>query len=52
MSPAQLAPTNRIVKPSRPAERPDGTLDAAEADRLIRMWFAYHDIPRDGSRRA
>ncbi len=49
MSPAQLAPTTRIVRPSRTVLARNiaasGTLSAAQADRLIRAWIAAEQEP-------
>ena len=49
MSPSQLAPTTRIVRPSRAMlarQVPGaGALSAAQADRLIRAWIAAEQEP-------
>lgn len=47
MSPAQLAPTTRIIRASRASlariAAEGGKLSAAEADRLIRAWVATEE---------
>ena len=50
MSPAQLAPTNRIVRASRASLTQGGGphLSHAEADRLIRAWA----LPEESDPRA
>ena len=47
MSPSQLAPTARIVRPRAAAPAPSvrTALTAAEADRLIRAWL-HEDVRR------